>query len=78
MSGQMIDRIVIVDPNYGDRLEMTAQIAPVWMVASVDNRAACKRLWNAHSTGNHREKGAVTTSVTQRIAQPTCLTSFPP
>ena len=45
MSGQMIDRIVIVDPSYGDRLEMTAaQIAPVWMVASVDNRGCVQTL----------------------------------
>jgi hypothetical protein len=56
----MINVIVVVDPNYGDRLEAAAQIAPVWVIATVDNKAACTRLWNVHPTGDHREKGAVT------------------
>src|ERR1700732_1870265 len=60
MGGRMINLIVVVDPNYGDRLETAAQIAPVWVVHTIDNQAACKRLWSAHPTGDHREKGAVT------------------
>jgi hypothetical protein len=56
----MIDLIVVVDPNYGDRLEAATHIAPVWAVASVHNKAGCKRLWDAHPTSDHSEKGAVT------------------
>src|SRR5258707_5607422 len=56
----MTNLIVVVDPNYGDRLETTSHIAPVWVVDSPQNKAACKRLWHAHPTSDHREKGSVT------------------
>jgi hypothetical protein len=56
----MTNLIVVVDPNYGDRLETTSHMAPVWVVASSHNKATCKRLWSAHPTSDHAEKGAVT------------------
>jgi hypothetical protein len=52
--------IVVVDPNYGDRIETVAQTAPVWAVAGLVNKAACERIWAAHGTVDHRERGAVT------------------
>ena len=55
-----VNVIVVVDPNYGDRIEAAAQTAPVWAVASLVNRAACERIWAAHRTVDHRERGAVT------------------
>ena len=56
----MTDLIVVVDPNYGDRIETAAQTAPVWAVASLVNKAACERIWAADRTVDHRERGAVT------------------
>jgi len=56
----MTDLIVVVDPNYGDRIETAAQTAPVWAVASLVNKAACERIWAAHRAIDHRERGAVT------------------
>ena len=56
----MTNLIVVVDPNYGDRIETAAQTAPVWAVASLVNKAACERIWAAHRTGDYRERGAVT------------------
>ena len=55
----MTDLIVVVDPNYGDRIDTAAQTAPVWAVASLVNKAACERIWGAHRTVDHRETGAV-------------------
>jgi hypothetical protein len=52
--------IVVVDPNYGDRIEVAVQTAPVWAVASIVNKAACERIWAAHRTVDQRETGAVT------------------
>jgi hypothetical protein len=60
MGGKATDLIVVVDPNYGDRLETATQIAPVWVVAAVKNKAVCNRLWNANPAGDHRKKGAIT------------------
>jgi hypothetical protein len=56
----MTNVIVIVDPNYGDRIETAAQTAPVWAISSFVNKAACQRIWAAHRTLDHRETGAVT------------------
>ncbi len=56
----MINVIVVVDPNYGDRLETATQVAPVWVVATIANKAACERMWKAQPTDDHREKSAVT------------------
>lgn len=56
----MINLIVVVDPNYGDLLETAAQIAPVWVVDTQVNKAACNRLWSAHRSGDHRDTGAIT------------------
>ena len=56
----MTNVIVIVDPNYGDRIETAAQTAPVWTVCSFVNKAACERIWATHRTLDHRETGAVT------------------
>jgi hypothetical protein len=56
----MTHLIVVLDPNYGDRIETAAQTAPVWAVASPVNKAACERIWDAHRAVDHRERGAVT------------------
>ena len=56
----MTNLIVVVDPKYGDRLETVTHIAPVWVVESRHNKAACKHLWSAHPTSEHTEKGAIT------------------
>lgn len=56
----MADLIVIVDPNFGDRLESLSQLAPIWIVASPDNKDACHRLWVSQAHSDHREKGAAT------------------
>jgi hypothetical protein len=59
-AGQMINLMVVVDPNYGDRLAAAAQIAPVWVVATQINKAACNHLWSARPSVDHRDTGAVT------------------
>jgi hypothetical protein len=56
----MTDLIVVLDPNYGDRIETVAETAPVWAVASLVNKTACERIWAYHRTVDHRERGAVT------------------
>jgi hypothetical protein len=56
----LTDLIVVVDPNYGDRIQAAAQKAPVWVVASLVNKAACEPIWAARRTVDHRERGAVT------------------
>jgi hypothetical protein len=56
----MPDLIVIVDPDYGDRLLEAAQIAPVWIVASSANKSVCKRCWANYPHSDHRQKVAVT------------------
>lgn len=56
----MTNLIVIVDPDYGDRVERAAQSAPVWIVASKTNRDTCEQLWRCHRHPDHRELGAVT------------------
>ncbi len=60
MASQMVNLIVVLDPDYEVHLESAAQSAPVWLVASAQNKVACKRFWAAHPTTDHREKGAVT------------------
>ncbi len=52
--------IVIVHPDYAERLERAAETAPVWIVATQINRHACERLWKNHPRPNHRDRGAVT------------------
>jgi hypothetical protein len=47
-------------PNYAERLEITAEVAPVWIVATQPNRDACERLWKVHPHPDHRERGAIT------------------
>jgi hypothetical protein len=52
--------IVIVDPDYGERLEKAAEVAPVWIVATAANKDVCLRLWKVHPHVDHREIGAIT------------------
>jgi hypothetical protein len=54
------DLIVVVDPEYGDRLASCVRQAPVWVVASPVNTPACERLRRIHQTIDHREIGAIT------------------
>jgi hypothetical protein len=56
----MINLIVVVDPDYGDRVERAAEFAPLWVVDTQTNRDACERLWRSQPHSDHREKGAVT------------------
>ena len=56
----MTSLIVVVDPDYAERVERAAEVAPVWIVATQTNRNACERLWKSHPHLDHREKGAVT------------------
>jgi hypothetical protein len=61
----MPDLIVIVDPQYGDRLEALAQLAPVWMVDTHINKESVERAWKTRPDADHREKGGVTAYKTQ-------------
>ena len=56
----MTNVIVIVDPNYGDRIETAAQTAPVWTVSSFVNKAACERIWAAQRILDYRKARGVT------------------
>ena len=40
---------IVVDPQFGERLEEIASRGPVWIAATPTNRAAAERWWNAHS-----------------------------
>jgi len=60
MGVEKSDLILIVDPNYGDRLVKVAQFAPVWVVATPDNADACQRFRETRHVTDHREQGAVT------------------
>jgi hypothetical protein len=52
--------IVVVEPDYATRLESAAQNAPLWIIASQQNRSACERIWKSNSHVDHRENGAIT------------------
>ncbi|HEY2389804.1 MAG TPA: hypothetical protein VGK22_01410 [Candidatus Angelobacter sp.] len=56
----MADLIVVVEPDYTTRLESTAQNAPLWIVASQQNKSACERIWKSNPHIDHRENGAIT------------------
>jgi hypothetical protein len=56
----MVNLFVVVDPDYGDRLEAQVQGAPVWVVSTERNKAVCERLWKNHPRTDHREQGAIT------------------
>ncbi|HSM85496.1 MAG TPA: hypothetical protein VLT16_05070 [Candidatus Limnocylindrales bacterium] len=56
----MPDLIVVVDPNYGDRVRRFDHVAPIWIVATAANKQACERLRQERPHHDHREKGAVT------------------
>jgi len=56
----MANLIVVVDPDYATRLEITAQNAPLWVVATQQNRDAYERIWQSNPRVDHREKGAIT------------------
>jgi hypothetical protein len=56
----MPNLVVIVDPDYGTRLETATQLAPVWVVDTPRNKKAVERVWRTGPHPDHREKGAVT------------------
>jgi hypothetical protein len=56
----MANVIIVVDPEYGDRLEAVAQLAPLWVVDTQINKKAFERLWKARPHADHRETGALT------------------
>jgi hypothetical protein len=57
---QMADLILVLDPHYGERLEIVAQSAPIWIVDTNQNRAAYEPLRKGNPHRDHREKGAIT------------------
>ncbi len=56
----MTDLYVVVDPDYGVRLEKLAQLAPVWIVDTERNKEALQRFRKTHPHSDYREKGSVT------------------
>ena len=64
----MSNLIVVLDPDYGHRLDTVAQIAPVWAVDTQVNKEAVERLWKTRTHADHREKGAITSYRTQNPA----------
>jgi len=47
-SPESFDLIVVVDPDYGARLDAAAEIGPpVWVVESTANLEACESIWSA-------------------------------
>ena len=41
---------IVVDPDFGARLEVLASRLHVWIAATVSNRAAAERYWESHPT----------------------------
>jgi hypothetical protein len=56
----MANLIVVVDPDYAERLETVALLAPVWVVDTRSNRNIFERLWKSRPHIDHRERGAIT------------------
>ncbi len=56
----MSNLIVVVDPDYGDRLGSAAQLAPVWVVSTPGNKDACQHFQETSPVAGHNEKGALT------------------
>jgi hypothetical protein len=56
----MANLIVVLEPDYATRLESAAQSAPLWVVATQQNRNACGRIWKNNPHVDHRENGAIT------------------
>jgi hypothetical protein len=52
--------IVVLDPDYSDRLESVIAHAPVWIVDTPSNKEACQRIWKRQPHSDHREIGAIT------------------
>jgi hypothetical protein len=53
---------VVVDPEYGDRLDALALEMPIWVADTPTNRVAAETIWRrARSTDSHTARGAVTT-----------------
>jgi hypothetical protein len=45
--------LVILDPNYGERLRQVWPGRPVWIAMSPINEPAVRSLWASHPDGNH-------------------------
>lgn len=56
----MADLIVILESDYAQSLEAATRRAPVWIVSSQANRAACEQRWQSDPHRDHRDMGAVT------------------
>ncbi len=56
----MSNLIVVVDPDYGERLSSVAQTAPCWVVSTPGNNEACEHFREGSAVTDHREKGALT------------------
>lgn len=44
---------IVLDPDFGDRVEQVAAIGPVWMTASGANRAAVEEYWATKTPDAH-------------------------
>ena len=44
---------IVLDPDFGDRIEQIAAIGPVWMTSSAANRAAVEKYWATKIPGAH-------------------------
>jgi hypothetical protein len=68
---------IVVDPDFGQRLDGIAERGPVWIAATPANCAAAERWWRAHYP--YREHEGVTTFVVapSASAEQRCLDVLP-
>jgi hypothetical protein len=52
---------IIVDPQFGQRLDQLASRLPIWIVDTPVNRQAAERRWQQKEEATHTEPGDVTT-----------------
>jgi hypothetical protein len=59
----MANSILVLDGNFASSLEKVSHRAAVWIVETELNKRACDRLWRAKPHADHREIGAITSSM---------------
>ena len=74
---QTVTVSIVVDPEFGQRLDEIANDGPVWIAATPANRAAAERWWRAHYP--YEEHEGVTTFLVahDRSAEQRCLDVLP-
>ncbi len=60
--------VVVLDPDYGERLSQLAGQAPVWIVDTPKNRAEAQKIWAAEPNRSHLD--GVTTFKTNSDSSP--------